>query len=95
MWIVRDNEKQNQDSGLPIFIKTFTVEKKVARCIMDISALGIFNVKINGYEIDDYFMPGWTNYNRYVHLCSYDLTKRIKKENLLEITLAGQAFWQG
>ena len=88
MWIVRDNEKQNQDSGLPIFIKTFTVEKEVARCIIDISALGIFNVKINGYEIDDYFMPGWTNYNRYVHLCSYDLTKRIKKENLLEITLA-------
>lgn len=88
MWIVRDNEKQNQDSGLPIFIKTFTVEKKVARCIIDISALGIFNVKINGYEINDYFMPGWTNYNRYVHLCSYDLTKRIKKENLLEITLA-------
>lgn len=73
---------------------------------MRISALGIFSVKINGCQIEEYFMPGWTNYNQYVHLCSYDITADIQKENLIEVTLAdgwysgrlgytGQAFVYG
>ena len=33
-------------------------------------------------------MPGWTNYNQYIHLCSYDLTPYLKEENLLEVTLS-------
>lgn len=88
MWIVREHEKENNAQHLPVFYKRFSVCKKVAKCEMDISALGIFSVKINGRQIEDYFMPGWTNYNKYVHLCSYDLTEDIKGENLLEITLS-------
>ncbi len=33
-------------------------------------------------------MPGWTNYNKYVHLCEYDLTNLLQKDNLLEVTLS-------
>ena len=84
MWIFREKE----DNHLPIFIKKFTVKSTLTSCILKISALGIFNVKINGEEIADYFMPGWTNYNHYVHLCTYDFTKYMREENLLEITLA-------
>ena len=86
MWIVRALEKRSKN--LPVFYKQFRVEKELERCVMDISALGVFHIKINGVDIDEYFMPGWTNYNKYVHLCSYDLTKYLQKENLLEITLA-------
>lgn len=86
MWIVRDIEKRN--SHLPVFYKQFSIEKGVDKCEMEISALGIFNIKINGVEIKEYFMPGWTNYNHYVHLCRYDLTKYLQKDNLLEITVA-------
>ena len=88
MWIVRNIKKLNKEFNLPIFYKRFRIEKKLKKCVLDISALGIFNVKINGFEIDDYFMPGWTNYNKYVHLCSYDVTKYLKADNLIEITLA-------
>ncbi len=86
MWIVRDFEKENKN--LPIFYKKFIIQKKVTKCVLQISALGIFDIKINGKQVPDYFMPGWTNYNHYIHLCSYDITKYIQKENLLEITLA-------
>ena len=86
MWIIRNLEDTTEN--LPIFYKRFRVDKKAAKCVMEISALGIFNVKINGEEIPDYFMPGWTNYNKYVHICSYDLTKFLRQDNLLEITLA-------
>ncbi len=86
MWIVRDFEKENKN--LPIFYKKFIIGKKIDKCVLRISALGIFNVKINGREIEEYFMPGWTNYNKYVHLCEYDLTEFLQKDNLLEVTLS-------
>ena len=85
MWIVRESEK---NKNLPIFYKRFTLEKTIDKCVMEISALGIFHIKINGVDVRDYFMPGWTNYHRYVHLCSYDLTEYLQTENVLEITLA-------
>lgn len=86
MWIVRDLEKTNKN--LAVFYKKFSVSKKVEKALLKISALGIFNVKINGREIEEYFMPGWTNYKKYVHLCTYDVTDFLKDENLIEITLA-------
>ena len=87
MWIVREFEKTNKN--LPIFYKKFTVGNKIEKCELKISALGIFSVKINGRVIDEYFMPGWTNYNEYVHLCTYDLTRFLKgKDNLLEVTIS-------
>jgi alpha-L-rhamnosidase len=55
---------------------------------MKISALGIFHVSVNGKEIEEYFMPGWTNYHQYVRLCTYDITEQIQTKNLLEITLS-------
>ena len=86
MWIVR-NEQTDSDH-LPVFCKQFKIEKTLTNCVLRISALGIFSVKINGRRIDEYFMPGWTNYNKYVHLCSYDITTDIQKENLIEVTLS-------
>ncbi len=88
MWIIREANNENNFARLPVFYKRFRLQKKCTECVLKISALGIFNVKINGVEIDEYFMPGWTNYNRYVHLCAYDITKYLKKENLLEITIS-------
>ncbi len=86
MWIVRDLEKTNKN--VAVFYKKFSIEKPVKKGLLKISALGIFNVKINGREIEEYFMPGWTNYNKYVHMCSYDVTEWLKEENLVEIMVA-------
>ncbi len=86
MWITTN--KQFSASRLPVFYKSFKIEKNLVKCEIDISALGVFNIKINGKEIPEYFMPGWTNYNKYVHLCTYDITAYLKQNNLIEITLA-------
>lgn len=84
MWI----EDKLNSKRVTVFYREFNVNKEIKKCFLKISALGIFNVKINGEEIKDYFMPGWTNYNKYVHLVAYDITKNILEENLLEVTLA-------
>ena len=86
MWIVRDLEKTNKN--LAVFYKKFTLSKKVEKALLKVSALGIFNVKINGQEIEEYFMPGWTNYKKYVYLCNYDVTSLLQENNLIEITIS-------
>lgn len=86
MWIIKNQETIS--NRLPVFCKRFEMEKPIRECVLRISALGIFSVKINGRQIDDYFMPGWTNYNKYVHLCTYDITADIQKENCIEVTLS-------
>ena len=87
MWI-KVLKTEYQATGLPVFYRQFRLEKPLAKCVMEISALGIFAVKINGRAIEDYFMPGWSNYHKYVNLCQYDITELLAEDNLVEITLA-------
>ena len=98
MWIgLREKENKNTFTyGMPLtrFIYRFSCDKKVTKAELKISALGIFRVEINGREIDEYFMPGYTNYNKYVLLCSYDITRDILHTNHIKITL-GDGWFAG
>ena len=76
------------------FIRRFYCLKRVIKAELKISALGIFRVQINGREIDEYFMPGYSNYNKYVLLCSYDITKDMQGENCIAVTV-GDGWFAG
>jgi len=90
MWIKRD-VKDISDKGhlpMPVFYKSFCLTEEVKQCFINITALGIFELKINDNVIGDYFMPGWTNYNKYVNLCRYDITEYINNTNEIKVTVA-------
>lgn len=86
MWIKRrqNDEKQN----LPIFVGKFMASDNLTRCELKITATGIFNVEINGKDISDLFMPGWTNYRKRIDVCTYDITEFIEKQNVISVTVA-------
>ena len=91
MWIKRVNkyEKSNmEETTKPRFVKRFQTLQSVSKATLEISALGIFSLEINGRRIQEYFMPGYTNYNKFVNLCTYDLTQDIQKDNFLCVTVA-------
>lgn len=97
MWIKRANkcEKSNiEETEKPRFIKKFQTTKSVSKAVLEISALGIFSLEINGRKIQEYFMPGYTNYNKFVYLCRYDLTQDMQKENILCVTV-GDGWFSG
>ena len=98
MWIsIREKENKNTfvyGGPLMRFIYRFSCDKKVIKAELKISALGIFRVEINAREIDEYFMPGYTNYNKYVLLCSYDITKDVQEENRIAVTV-GDGWFAG
>lgn len=54
---------------------TFTPRKKIVRAIAYASALGIYELQVNGRRVGDaYFAPGWTDYRKRIYYNTYDLT---------------------
>ena len=60
--------------------KAFTVkEKSVKKATLYATALGIYELYLNGHRIGDaYFAPGWTDYKKRAYYYTYDVTPMIK-----------------
>ena len=52
---------------------------KIRRATVYISALGLFELFINGRRVGrDHFTPGWKNYRNRVYYLTYDVTDLLK-----------------
>ncbi|MCI8361266.1 MAG: family 78 glycoside hydrolase catalytic domain [Clostridiales bacterium] len=61
--------------------KTFdAADKEIVRAKIFSSALGVYEMYVNGQRVgDEYFAPGWTDYNIRVQYQGYDVTDLVKK----------------
>lgn len=89
-WIGLDLRENFTDSEYdlpptPYLRKNIQLRKEVKSARLYISALGLVEFKINGNKVgNDYFVPGWTDYNERVYYQAYDVTDLIKPgENTL------------
>jgi len=85
------NEKLDYLLVPPRFLrKEFYVAKPVRRAMLYVSALGNYEMSINGKSVGgDYFAPGWTDYKIRVYYNTYDVTGMVKKgENAIGGILA-------
>ncbi len=77
----------------PIFMKKFSIDGAVKRAVMHVSALGVYEAKINGKRIcNDYMLPGWTEYKKRLQYQSYDVTSLLAENNEIRIG-AGHGWW--
>jgi alpha-L-rhamnosidase len=65
----------------PAYLRTsFEAKKPVRHATVYATALGIFDLHVNGRRIsDDWFNPGWTDYNRRVYYRTYDVTGEVRQ----------------
>ena len=83
-WICFDTSAFNEDPELhlppsPYLRKEFKVSRKIRRATVYLSALGLFELFINGLRVGwDHFTPGWTNYRNRVYYLTYDVTDLLK-----------------
>ncbi|RKY11581.1 MAG: alpha-L-rhamnosidase [Planctomycetota bacterium] len=60
--------------------KEFTLEKPVRRAVLYSTALGIYEMHINGHRVGkDYFTPGWTDYDKRIYYNTYDVTGMLRR----------------
>ncbi|MCY2991476.1 MAG: family 78 glycoside hydrolase catalytic domain [Planctomycetota bacterium] len=60
--------------------KEFRAAKPIARATVSASALGIYELHLNGQRVgQDFFTPGWSDYHRRVYYNTYDVTKLMRQ----------------
>ncbi len=90
-WITGDY-KTNPKKRYPVdcFRKTFTLEKPVRKARLYITACGLYEVRLGGKKIGNFFMaPGHTDYRKRVQYQTYDVTDMLQEgRNDLTVQLA-------
>ena len=73
----------------PEFRKSFSADKKISRAVACVSALGMYNLYINGKKVENYlFAPGYTSYAKRVQFQRYDITEYLFDKNDISILCA-------
>jgi len=82
----RDDTPVYKDRGghfLPVarqYRKEFAANKKVRRATIYATALGIYQLHLNGQRVGDaYFAPGWTDYHQRAYYFTYDVTDQVRQ----------------
>ena len=70
--------------------KQFSLRKSIERATVYTSAFGWYQLYLNGKPVgEDYFAPGWTDYNKRVYYNTYDVTNMLKNgKNVIGAILA-------
>lgn len=72
----------------PVFQKKWNTGKAVRKAELFLTALGVYEAKINGNRISDYVLaPGWTVYEKRLQYQQYDITDFLQDENVLTVTV--------
>ena len=75
----------------PVLRKEFAAKPAVRRATVYATALGIYELQLNGKRVGDrYFTPGWTDYDKRLYYNTFDVTELVEagKPNALAATLA-------
>ena len=74
----------------PYLRRVFSVGKPVASARLHVTALGLYEARLNGQRVGDaYLSPGWTDYDKRVLYQTYDVTSLLAAgENVLGAIIA-------
>ena len=72
------------------FRKKIKTNKKIARAVIYSTAMGIYELEINGHRVgNDYFAPGFTSYKTYLQYQTYDVTALLTGDDTLDAIVSG------
>ncbi len=65
---------------LPYLRKSFTVENPIRSARLFATALGVYELSLNGTRVgDQYLAPGWTDYRKRIRYQVYDVTSQLQQ----------------
>ena len=96
---------QEPMQGAPMFRKAFILGKKVRQAKLYTTALGVYDVFVNGKRVGhlqadgtvlyEELKPGWTDYRKRVFYSSHDVTHLLNKGGNAIGAVVGSGWWQG
>jgi len=91
-WITdRPYKPEKKTSPIPMtFQKTFCANKTIAKAYMTVTAMGIYELSVNGQTVtNEYFAPGFTSYKNTLQYNYYDVTDLLKNNNRIIAVVGG------
>lgn len=80
--------KKDMGDVCPVFRKKWTKKEIPDKAVLYLTALGVYEAKLNGERISDYVLaPGWTSYEKRLQYQEYDITALLGEENELTVTV--------
>jgi alpha-L-rhamnosidase len=74
-----ENKIPRQPSPVPYFRKSFELPSPVKHAVLYVTALGLYEVRINGQQVGDHVLaPDWTDYRKRVRYQAFDVTGLMK-----------------
>lgn len=98
---------RSSDNGgsMPRFRKLFEIKKDIKSATVYSTALGVYDIYINGYRVGeklldgsiiyDELKPGWTDYRKTVMYQTYDVTSFIKSGKNIIGAYISNGWWHG
>ena len=87
----------NKEIFSPIFIKQFKINKakKIEKARLYITGLGLYQAFINENKVGNaYLTPGFNDYDYYLRYQTYNITKLLNEDNIIEIHM-GNGWYKG
>jgi len=70
--------------------RSFTTRPGVRRAWLEATALGIYELELNGRKVGDaYFAPGLTSYEHHIQYQTHDVTALLRSDNELRVVVGG------
>ena len=74
--------EKDMGSVCPVFWREFSCPKPVSKAEMWLTALGVYEARLNGQRVGDYVLaPGWTAYEKRLQYQQYDITTMIREDD--------------
>lgn len=95
-WIGRQKPQHAELLPSPFLRTTFRIEKPVRQAFLYASALGLYELHVNGARLgSDYFTPGWTDYHIRTQYQTYDVTAHLGIGQMAIGAILGTGWYAG
>lgn len=95
-WIRPQEKSDPSKESVSWLRRSFSMEKKVARARLYVTARGLFELSLNGARVGaDHFANGWTSYHKRLDTLTYDVTGQLLSGNNRIEALLGKGWYAG
>jgi alpha-L-rhamnosidase len=90
------DEDTSQARPCPMFRHGFTARGAIERARLYASALGVYEIEINGTRVgDEIFAPGWTSYSHRLRYATHDVSGLIREGDNAIGAILGDGWYRG
>jgi alpha-L-rhamnosidase len=85
-----------EPAGLPYLRKSFELDRPIQRAMLYVTALGLYEVHINGRRVGDHVLaPDWTDYRKRVRYQAYDVSALLKQGHNVVAAILANGWYSG